>query len=636
MSAPQPRTRGVVWAWLWAGGRAGVSGWAPRIVMLAAIVAAIYVAPIAALLCWVVSGVLRRRPDRLIMWLTAAVFGLVVVVVWLAGPDYWAAYWRFRSAVQVGGAPPREAWPLLAWSLVIGPAAGGVWAAVMQWYRERQPMGGRMERELREQVEGNRKRRTTHSVQAIRYDTHARPGWHRSIVRPLVVGLGTDHGPIIGRRLAGDLRWPGVRGHAGLVVLPRTVPHLVLLGATRQGKSEIALRVMEWHMAHGSRVILLNCKEQSGNRRPALRLAAAAEQHGRTFRALVRDRSGWDPMRGTPSRIRQRWQATQAWGDEFYATVSNNVLTLALNLAAAEGRPLESLPEILRTLQGDRLRTMAARNSDAAALLGHLERDPRNTASVIQRWYSNAIDLSGWIAPASAGGWCWEDCEVAVCDLPTSTEPSAARMLVRAMLQDLEGWITDPERRDLAVPVLLVVEEISALDSDPLLGRKITNLVERAAGARVSVVVVAQGPSGLGDDRAIEALLTNSAVISCRQTDSAAVERLAGLSGTEEREEASAAYSTTLGVVAGAGSIRAQHGYRVKPDDIRRLQPGEAFILAEGRYAKIAAAMTEGGYRSPRGPAADALRSVTRPALELDPAPAVITNDQDQVGGLPR
>src|SRR5699024_1729289 len=120
----------------------------------------------------------------------------------------------------------------------------------------------------------------------------------------------------------------------------------------------------------------------------------------------------------------------------------------------------------------DRQRVAQWASSDvfAAKLLDMI--DQRSWAGAVQRYASDALDLNGWAGGESAGGFAIEDAQVTAIDLPTSTEPKAARMLLRLLLSDLEAYLSHsrrPRRSDGSpVPLTVVLEELSALDADPV------------------------------------------------------------------------------------------------------------------------------------------------------------------------
>ena len=86
----------------------------------------------------------------------------------------------------------------------------------------------------------------------------------------------------------------------------------------------------------------------------------------------------------------------------------------------------------------------------------------------LMRYASMAIHLRGWIGPASAGGWSFEDTDVACIELPTVSRPEAATALMRLILRDFGSYLVDPHRRQVGPdgrpkPVVIVIEEAGAV-----------------------------------------------------------------------------------------------------------------------------------------------------------------------------
>ncbi|HEX8767566.1 MAG TPA: hypothetical protein VF714_04305, partial [Jatrophihabitans sp.] len=112
----------------------------------------------------------------------------------------------------------------------------------------------------------------------------------------------------------------------------------------------------------------------------------------------------------------------------------------------------------------------------------------------------------------------------------------------------------------------------------------------RAAG--VYMIVSAQDPLGLGDERARSAMLTNSTIVSFRQATQ--VEAISQIVGTERQDEAGADY-TPAGQTFDRGVVRRQHTFKVHPQMLRELQLGQFAIVSAGKAAKgVGAVMVPG------------------------------------------
>lgn len=624
------RTRGLVTSLL--GGRLPTvtrKGGRPRwLLTFPLVLAVLALFPGTVAVVGTVWALLRRRQDRAVAW-TAAAVGLVVAVVLAGLVTSYAPSW---GRVLRGDADRGDVLAVLGWSLILGLPVGPIWWRVDTWWRERQPMGGPTERAEREQVEAARRRAVVHLIQGAAYDP-GRPEWVRRAAQLRAVPDHSTSGPLLGRKVAGDLDWP--TGPRGALVLPskgRRKPHTGVLGGTGSGKSEFVWRLVE-HAVREKRpqqVIYLNAKQPGTDDAPSDRLEALAREAGRSVRVLRPGVSPYDPMRGTPQRVHQRLMATEEWSEPWYQHLGSVVLALALELAERRGSRPESLHELVSELLHGGLSDLAEDDDRAAEALRTIEK--RDDGGLVTRLLDQALQLGGWIGPAAAGGWSWEDADVIAVDLPTGSDPGTAKMLLRLMLTDLAGWITEDRRPRLdgpaggkglggPVPLLLVVEEVSAFDEDPIIGKRVTNAMERLRSSNGEMIVVAQDSMGLGDERAQRAVLTGATVVTGAQALTDEVERLAGLAGTRVAEEGSTAYQP--GESGARGSVRAQHGYAVDPNALRQLGRGEVIVIDGGRWARVAVAMSSAGY------AVDARRSTApRPALD-DGDQAITQGEQD-------
>lgn len=589
------------------------------------IVSGIVMFPAAAVTGIGVFAVQHKRPDRLVGIVWALAFApLAVYIGAVVGTSYFKAWIETVSWVFGGESAWSSLGHILFVGAVFGPVVGIAYWSFDQWYRERQPVSKHVARELRRDVEAARKRWITQQVQALAHAKVLRLG-ERDIEMPDAVSklakkvsmpLGTPDDVILGTFIDGDIRWPR---HWGYLTMPKRIPHRVILGASRCGKSELGFRLAEFAMEKAARpiqagekafgqVIYLDCKQKAPGKETSLRLAAHAQALGLQANVLVRDHHPYDPMRGDSTEVRNRLVGIQEWSEPWYRDGFVVLVGIALDLAERSGKSIESLPELLYTLDKDRLKKLAGKDPQVEQFLSRYLND-RDFANPVMRTASNALSLRGWIGPQRAGGWSFEDADLSVAELPTSTEPDAARMLLRLMLTDLELYLCDYKRRPVVVtkdgpqvqPIELIIEEYSALDGDPILGRRINNLMERAAGAGVKVTLVAHSPESLGDTRTQSALLTNSAVCAFRQSENKEVDRLIALAGTEAREEASVAYTDAFALDRGTGSIRMQESFKVSPNLLRSLPQGECIVFDQNKWARVAVGMTEWAYKERYG-----------------------------------
>lgn len=574
--------------------------------------------PVAAAITGLAYLALRRRwPDRLIAG-TAVLLGSLMSWWALSMLSYWTAWQRIGAwLVRLSDRPATGAeWATVTGvGLVIGPALGGLLWLATQRHRERSPFDGADEREHRLRCEERRRLVVTHAAQRARH-AGRRPvaiaAW------PFTVGLGDENGPILGRFQRGDLRGPW-RTH-GRTRLPMRHPdnrHLLILGATGLGKTETALEIAEWAAKHGRQVIYLTCKEPpSAGKSVAPRLAAVAEEHGLRFRSLTARTAPYDPMRGPTTEVRDRLIRIEEWGDRYWAAVANTLVALALELNAEQGQAVDALPDLVYSLVRGRLANLAKNSRDprVAELVDAF--NSNDLGGALMRYASLAIHLRGWIGPETAGGWAFEDADIACIELPTVSRPEAATALMRLILRDFGSYLVDPRRRQVGPdgqprPVVIVIEEAGAVSGDPVIGREFVNQVERNRDAGAYSVLTAQDPTGFGGGHTWSALSTNAVVLSYRQSEQA--EPIAKLAGTERVTEGGADYDTdnTLKL---QGVARRQHAFKVNPQLLRTLGVGEFVLISAGRYAKVAAALSRLSFGLPDVPAVREARAAIEAA----------------------
>jgi hypothetical protein len=578
--------------------------------------------PAAAVVAVVAYVVLRRRwSDRLVAAILA-MFAIGASVLVAAVVDYWGA-WQ-RVALDLSQLSTVEAtsvdWVTLAGGgVALGPALGAVVWLVTQVHRERSPYSGADEKEWRMCCEERRRLAVTHAAQRAR---HTGTGPVAALARPLSTGLGDDAGPVLGRWQRGDLHrpWRAV----GRMRLPMDHPdnrHLLILGATGLGKTETALSIAEWAAAHGQQVIYLTCKEPpSAGKSAAPRLAAIAEQHGLRFGTLVSGRSPYDPMRGDLAEVRDRLIRIEEWGDRYWAAVANTLVAVALELNAEAGKAIDALPDLVYSLVRGRLANLAKKSRDPR--VGELI-DAFNYSDLggaLMRYASMAIHLRGWIGPAAAGGWSFEDVDLACIELPTVSRPEAATALMRLTLRDFGSYLVDPDRRlfdGAGKPrrVLMVIEEAGAVAGDPVIGREFVNQVERNRDAGAYSVLTAQDPTGFGGGHTWSALSTNAVVLTYRQSEQA--DPVAKLAGTQRVTEGGADYDhdgARRHQLKHQGVARRQHAFKVNPQTLRTLGLGEFVVIAAGRYAKVAATLSGLAYSLPDSEAVQQARQAIEDA----------------------
>lgn len=541
----------------------------------------------------------------------------VALALWAAivfWPDLPVAYAVASVAVLAGYAVP-------AWRAgVASVLAGCVLGLLDHLWRSTRPAGGHLARERRRVVRRRRRRWSSHAVQAGAFGLRVRA------LRPLAAPVLLGGRPVVGVWQEGNLPWPRRKfRQRRLLMEGPEVRHMVIVGASGTGKSEQVHRAAEAALMRGWQVLWVNGKEGAPGVEPAQRLARFAESLGLSARTLVRGSSPWDPFAsGDPDKIADLLVGTEVYSDDHWRHTASTLVRLALLLAHRQGRPLANLPELIAALDPEDLATMAATSPDAKRVLAAFQRT--DIAGSVLRWASQALSLRGWIAEAPHGFRLGE-ADLTAVDLPTSSAPIAARMLLRGLLTDVAQWVADPARRDLSKPCLLIVEELGAAGGDEVVSQHVINLLERGRAAGVRAVITAQDVEGLGAPRLQRALLGNSAVLAFRTPMDAEV--LATLARTRWTPEASEALQGPLSTAGGEGSVRWQRQWEINPDEFRGMPDREFYVISGGAWARCTAVMSETGYGRPPAPSAEvAVREhVPVPDVPIEAPPAGWTGE---------
>jgi hypothetical protein len=376
----------------------------------------------------------------------------------------------------------------------------------------------------------------------------------------------------------GDLYgWLRRRGHATEVVIPAPEQRLAMavLGIPGSGKTVTQLRRV-WIAAHaGMRVIFLDCKGTD----PALAWQVTCAYRLANPAAIV---GYWptqplDCWRGDGMAIANRLLAVEDWASEGGGVYYRRMATLALQLACTppSGPPRNS-HDFLRRLDLKKLQNLWRADDTALADLEQLAADPTVMAGLRGRYSAFFRSLHG----KADGCWGLEDVDLAVLTIPTIASRADADAAVRLVLEDLGHFATRRKAR-IGDDVLLVLDEFSAVQSgtEPAI-----HLAERLRDVGVPVVVGAQSPEGLGDERQQWRLLhTIGGGLVLHQLPDP--DRLIELAGTVRTPEQ--AWQLDPWGPAGQARVHMADRPRVDPNQVRQLHPGEAFLVHGGRAVKF-------------------------------------------------
>jgi len=275
--------------------------------------------------------------------------------------------------------------------------------------------------------------------------------------------------------------------------------------------------------------------------------------------------------------IANRLLAVEDWASEGGGVYYRRMATLAIQLActAASGPPRSSR-DFLRRLDHKKLQQLWRGDATAQADLEQLTADPTVLAGVRGRYSAFFRSLAG----TADGRWGLEDVDLAILTIPTIASRQDADAAVRLVLEDLGHFATRRKAR-VGDDVLLVLDEFSAVQGGT---DQAIHLAERLRDVGVPVIFGAQSPEGLGDERQQWRLLhTLGGGLVLHQTPNP--DSLVQLAGTVRTPEQ--AWQLDPWGPAGQARIHMQERPRVDPNQVRQLQPGEAFLIQAGRAVKL-------------------------------------------------
>jgi hypothetical protein len=376
----------------------------------------------------------------------------------------------------------------------------------------------------------------------------------------------------------GDLYpWLRRRGRMTEVVIPEREQRLAMavLGIPGSGKTVTLLRRVWIAARSGMRVVFLDCKGTD----PGLAWQVTCAYRLANPGAIVGfwPTQALDCWRGDGMAIANRLLAVEDWASEGGGLYYRRMATLALQLACTppSGPPRNS-GQFLRRLDLKKLQQLWRGDPTAQADLEQLAADPQVLAGVRGRYSAFFRALAGTVD----GCWALEDVDLAVLTIPTIASRTDADAAVRLVLEDLGHFATKRKART-GDDVLLVLDEFSAVQGGT---DQAIHLAERLRDVGVPVIFGAQSPEGLGDERQQWRLLhTIGGGLVLHQTPNP--EPLVALAGTVRTPEQT--WQLDAWGPAGQARVHMQERPRVDPNQVRQLQPGEAFLIQAGRAVKL-------------------------------------------------
>jgi hypothetical protein len=364
--------------------------------------------------------------------------------------------------------------------------------------------------------------------------------------------------------------------------------HVLVCGATGAGKTSVLVLLLE-AVADRCPLVVIDFKANQLLRRVVTALGGVVW----TMDGYLR----WDALRGDPTCLAGKLLAGEAYGPNaeiFRSSAARYVQWVGRALEwSREERDPQRIAELLQPAQLQRtLRALRASGGSAneraehiAHLAGQLGQAEREGVSGFAARFGNVVESVAEDALGAGPGALVLEDEIksertvlfsldvaAYQDLAPKLGAWVLLDLVRVagLLQD-QGWGMDPGRA-----CCVVVDEFGALGSE---GRHVVPLLQRGREAGLACVLATHGLADLeriGLAVVTQIVQNTGTHVVLRQSSAEDAEGWARILGREQREELSRHLDDRRDL--GSGSTRWVRDFRVQPEDLMQLGPGDAVV----------------------------------------------------------
>jgi hypothetical protein len=370
--------------------------------------------------------------------------------------------------------------------------------------------------------------------------------------RGAVPEMAGSHG-VLGAAIQGDLAWCVGKW----LVLPEfeLQKHGVVIGGSGSGKTITLLRIA--YIAakcYGYRVFFVDAKADKPT--AAVFAAIMAENTGIDVRLFPA--GSFDGWRGDGRAVLNRLMAVESFSEPYYKAITKTVLDALCH--RPEGPPCSAQAFFERFV----------------GLEDQMKLTKAELAGVELR-YRAFFDVLGGLLD---GSWSWEDTDAAYLLLDGLALKEEAASLGRFLIEDFAHYASERKRpgKDL-----LILDEYSALSAG---GTDAANLVERLRSYGCAVILASQSYAGLGRPEDAERILDAANWLIVHRN--AAPERLTRRAGTKRVIRESYRFGGRMHEpFAHRGEMRMEEEPAVHPDQARRLETGEAIMIAHGHSAQV-------------------------------------------------
>lgn len=361
-------------------------------------------------------------------------------------------------------------------------------------------------------------------------------------------GPGNNPLAILGAPSIGPLAW----ACGGYATLPESelAKHLVVIGGSGSGKTVTLLRIaLLAASVYKYRVFFVDGK---GDRKTAVSFIAMMQARGIKARMFPREQfNGW---KGDGPAILNRLMEIVDFSEPFYRDATRDALVSAC-LSHPSGQPPRSSSELLA-----RLTAMHAASPN------------RTLEGVLLRYRS----FFGAIRNGLDNGFSFDDCNAAYLLLDGLSLKEQAQSLGRFFIEDFGHYAA---ARKQPGKDLLIIDEFSAI----ALKSDAANLFERLRSYDCAIIASSQSYAGLGKQEDAERILDAANAVILHRT--AAPEPLTARAGRQQTMQQQLQFGGNFDQqITAPGRAQWQEDHNLHPDYARRLQTGEAAIIAHGQY----------------------------------------------------
>jgi hypothetical protein len=353
--------------------------------------------------------------------------------------------------------------------------------------------------------------------------------------------------------------------------------HMFVLGAPGAGKTEFLKRlVVETLRASDRDVFVIDGK---GERAFAQDIANLIYSYRKRSVPMFRFGFGQDELSSVYNGFLGRKDAIQnrllaligveemTGNAQYYADINRDLVQLICGKGHPQVEPPRSFEEVRnRCSKAWLLRSypMSEDQADIEAIPNDAIEGLKWRLRHLTRDFTPYIDPNGFTLDNSTG---------AVFSINTLSVGDSAKRFLNFFVEDMKDWIAT--RKDPDRPGLLIIDEFGAFGN-----KNIIALLSLARSMGLGVVLATQDVSTIADVQTRDRILGNSVIKVIMRNDQS--QEVANLAGTEKHLLLTV--QSKDGDPTGMGSARFEDVFKVHPNDVARLLPGQCYVVYN-RYA---------------------------------------------------